>query len=132
MWRRPSKGSSKAKIPVAQPKDSGGIKLLKEAMKRIIKGPKKPAAKKVAVRTSDSSSNENLEQPGPSTSRKYRKAVRKDTSSDSSSDDIYEPPTTSKARKIKPVSKSSAKSKVWFLTIHLKKSAKFDKVKYKP
>ena len=108
---------------MAQPKDSGGIGLLKEAVKRFIKGPKKPAAKKVAVRTetSGSSSNENLEQPGPSTSRKYRKAVRKDTSSDSSSDDIYEPPTTSKARKIKPVSKSSAKSKVWFLTMHLKK-----------
>ena len=110
---------------MAQPKDSGGIKLLKEAMKRIIKGPKKPAAKKVAVRTSDSSSNENLEQPGPSTSRKYRKAVRKDTSSDSSSDDIYEPPTTSKARKIKPVSKSSAKNKVWFLTMHFKKKQLF-------
>ena len=57
-------------------------------------------------------------QPGPSTSRKYRKAVMRDTSSDSSSDDNYEPPTTSKARKIKPVSKSSAKSKVWFLTMH--------------
>ena len=106
---------------MSQPQASGGVKMLKEPLKRVTKGPREPAAKRAAVRTetSGSSSDAVMEQPGPSTSRKYRKAVMRDTSSDSSSDDNYEPPTTSKGRKIKPVSKSSAKSKVWFLTMHL-------------
>ena len=111
---------------VPQSKTSGGFQLVKEAAKKIFKGPRKRAAKKVDTKASSSSSDGDFDQPGPSTSKpieKDSKVVMRDISSDTSSDDNYEPPKTSKSTffKDKPGSKSSAKNKVQLLTIQFEK-----------
>ena len=103
---------------VPQSKTSGGFQLVKEAVKKIFKGPRKRAAKKVDTKASSSSSDGDFDQPGPSTSKPMEKnrhrIVMRDISSDTSSDDNYEPPKTSNSTffKDKPGSKSSAKNKV--------------------